>query len=162
MANVPDSTLELIYADIVHSLGYKTTVGPVDKSKVARRYAGEATKLPSARLAKAAWRVAAALHPLSAPPPPPPPPPTNVAPRTYNGMPDGTEPNARFCVTGLPTEGAYRRDAFTRYDEEGRDVDGGRSNKQVAGLKPANQMDGRGPCDAYGPFPPWPAQSYER
>jgi hypothetical protein len=51
MANVPDSTLELVYQDIVQSVGYRTTVGPVDKRKVERRYAGQATPLPSARLA---------------------------------------------------------------------------------------------------------------
>jgi hypothetical protein len=31
----------------------------------------------------------------------------------------------------------------------------------VAGLKPANEMDGRSACDPYGSFPPWPAGSYE-
>jgi hypothetical protein len=161
MANVPDSTLELVYQDIVQSVGYRTTVGPVDKRKVERRYAGQATPLPSARLAKAAWRVAAALHPLVVVPPPPPPPPQNVAPRTYNEVPGGSD--ARFCLTGIPRgPSGYYQDAFTRYDDDGRDIDGGRSHTQVPGLKPANSMDGQGPCDPYGEFPPWPAQSYER
>jgi hypothetical protein len=91
MPNVPDSTLELIYVDIVESLGYKTTVGPIDKSKVARRYAGEKTELPSARLARAAWRVAAILKPLV------PPPPTfkYVAPRVAYAQ-GGSD--ARYCL----------------------------------------------------------------
>jgi len=95
------------------------------------------------------------------PPTPPPPPPPQVAPRTYNKVPSA---DARFCITGLPknTRGLWF-DAFSAYDENGLDVDGGRTaDKQVAGLKPANEMDGRGPCDPYGEFPPWPAGSYER
>jgi hypothetical protein len=99
-------------------------------------------------------------YPHTSPPPPPPPPPS-VAPRTYNKVPSA---DARFCVTGLTrgADGLYH-DAFSRYDENGLDFDGGRSkDTQVPGLKPADEMDGRGPCDPYGPFPPWPAGSYER
>ena len=99
-------------------------------------------------------------YPDAAPPPPPPPP--QVAPRTYNKVLGG--PDARFCITGL-TRGADAlwHDPFSRYDDNGLDVDGGRtSDTQVPGLKPANEMDDRGPCDPYGSFPPWPAGSYER
>ena len=88
-------------------------------------------------------------------------PPPFVAPRTYNAAPGG-EPSSRFCTTGLPrnAQGSLY-DSFSTYDDDGRDL-GGRTAKQVQGLKPANEMDGRGPCDPYGVFPPWPAGSYER
>lgn len=95
------------------------------------------------------------------PPPPPPPPPAKVAPRTYNTAPGG-EPSARFCTTGLPRNTNGRlHDDFSEYDDDGHDL-GGRTTKIVAGLKYANEMDGRGPCDPYGSFPPWPAGSFER
>jgi hypothetical protein len=144
------STLETIYNDIVASLGYKTTVGPVDKSKVERRRAGEATKIPSARLARAAWRVAALLSPLV----PPPPPPAGLAPQTYNRGSSGQD--ARYCTkdSGNPDGGGFH------YDSGGRSL-GGRSGKFVPGLKPADEMDGREPCDPYNGFPPWPKESYE-
>ena len=157
------TTLELIYQDIVESVGYKTTVGPIDKSKVARRRAGIVTPLPASRLGRAAWRVAALLAPVTQPPPPPPPPPPpkKVAPRTYNTAPGG-EPSARFCTTGLSRNTNGRlHDDYSEYDDDGHDL-GGRTTNQVAGLKPANEMDGRGPCDPYGTFPPWPPGSYER
>lgn len=89
------------------------------------------------------------------------PPPPQVAPRTYNKVPSA---DARFCVAGLPRDhrGLYV-DAFSAYDENGLDVDGGRSrDTQVPGLKPANEMDGRGACDPYNSFPPWPPGSYQR
>jgi len=143
---VSRQTLEQIYGDIVNSVGYKTTVGPTDKSKVARRRAGERTELPSARLARAAWRVAALLSPLVPPPPPPP----TLNPQTYNKGSSGQD--ARYCVT---------KDDGYRYDSGGREIDGRRSGKFVAGLKPADEMDGREPCDPYNGFPPWPKESYD-
>jgi hypothetical protein len=147
--NVTTATLEQIYADIVNSVGYRMTVGPTDKLKVSRRRAGERTELPSARLARAAWRVAALLSPL-VPPPPPPPPTTKLNPQTYNKGSSGQD--ARYCVT---------HDDGYRYDSGGREIDGRRSGKFVPGLKPADEMDGREPCDPYNGFPPWPAASYE-
>lgn len=89
------------------------------------------------------------------------PPPPQVAPRTYNKVPSA---DARFCVAGLPKNSrGLPYDAFSAYDENGLDVDGGRTkDTQVPGLKPANEMDGRGSCDPYGSFPPWPAGSYQR
>ena len=150
LMDVPRSVLEQVYADIVNSVGYKTTVGPTDKSKVSRRLAGERTVLPSARLARAAWRVAALLTPLVPPPPPPP----QFHPQTYNKGSSGQD--ARYCVPpDGPTDGC-------RYDEGGREIDGKRTGQFVPGLKPADEMDGREPCDPYNGFPPWPAASYER
>jgi hypothetical protein len=143
---VTPQTLETIYQDIIQSVGYKTTVGPTDKTKVARRRAGERTELPSARLARAAWRVAALLSPLAPPPPPPP----KLNPQTYNKGSSGQD--ARYCVT---------HDDGYRYDSGGREIDGRRSGKFVPGLKPADEMDGREPCDPYNGFPPWPAASYD-
>ena len=98
-------------------------------------------------------------YPDAAPPPPPPPP--QVAPRTYNKVPSA---DARFCIAGLTrsTDGYYH-DVFSKYDENGLDADGGRtSDTQVPGLKPANEMDDRGPCDFYNGMTAWPAGSYER
>ena len=148
--DVSRQTLEQIYSDIVNSLGYKTTVGPVDKRKVEQRLAGTPTKLPAARLARAAWRVAALLTPL-VPPPPPPPPPVKLNPQTYNKGSRGQD--ARYCVT---IDDGYR------YDADGREIDGLRTGQFIEGLKPASEMDGRGPCDPYNGFPPWPEKSYER
>jgi hypothetical protein len=149
---VMPATLESIYQDIILSVGYRTTVGPTDKSKVARRRAGERTQLPSARLARAAWRVAALLSPLA--PPPPPPPPQRLAPQTYNRGSSGQD--ARYCTkdSGNPDGGGFR------YDADGRSL-GGRTGNTVAGLRPADEMNGLGPCDPYLNFPPWPDGSYE-
>ena len=122
---VMPATLETIYQDIILSVGYRTTVGPTDKSKVARRRAGERTQLPSARLARAAWRVAALLSPLA--PPPPPPPPQRLAPQTYNRGSSGQD--ARYCIPpGGATDGC-------RYDSGGREIDGLRSGKFVPGFQ---------------------------
>lgn len=146
---VSRTTLEQVYQDIVNSLGYRTTVGPVDKSKVSRRYEGVKTTLPSARLARAAWRVAALLSPLT--PPPPPPTYKKVAPKTANK--EGAS-DARFCLVNQPgvvrqADGTYRDDV-ARYDQDGLHL-GGRSDActQVVhdGLVGAKSMDGRAPCE---------------
>lgn len=153
--DVSRQTLEQVYSDIVNSVGYRTTVGPVDKRKVSERLAGKATKLPSARLARAAWRVAALLTPLVPPTEPPDPiPPKRLAAQTYNKGSRGQ--NARYCTaeSGNPDSGGFR------YNADGL-CEGGRSEQFVPGLKPADEMDGRGPCDPYDGFPPWPEKSYE-
>lgn len=157
--DVSRQTLELIYGEITRSVGYRTTVGPIDKSKVSRRLAGEATKLPSALLARAAWRVAALLTPL-APPPPPDPIPAKLAPQTYNKGSSGQD--ARYCTAGLPVVNGFVTDGLDRYDTGGRSIDGLRSGQFIPELKPADEMDGREPCDPYNGMPPWPAKSYER
>lgn len=157
---VSRSTLEQIYQDIVQSVGYKTTVGPVDKRKVEGRLAGERTKLPSARLARAAWRVAAVLTPLV--PTPPPPPPLRLAPQTYNKGSSGQD--ARYCTSApgvtQTAPNRWRDEGGFQYDEKGLSL-GGRSGQLIPELKPADEMDGREPCDPYNGFPPWPAKSYE-
>ena len=111
---------------------------------------------------------AAVADPEPPPPPPPPPPPTTSPwfPRTYNKvLPNGQD--ARFCVSSpdpafWKTEGGLIWDkGGASYDDGGLCVNGLRStDTQVPGLKPANEMDGRGACDPYGPFPPWPDGSY--
>lgn len=84
-----------------------------------------------------------------------------IAPRTYNGLPNG-EPSARFCTAGLPRNARGRLyDDYSEYDDDGRDL-GGRTNFQVDGLKPANEMDNRSPCDFYNGLTKWPAGSYVR
>lgn len=97
------------------------------------------------------------------PPPPPPPPLGKLAPQTYNL--GGGNQDPRFCVVDLPTNSAGERfepsNPGIRYDGEGLNLIGRNRNKIVAGLKPADQMDGRGSCDPYDTFPPWPAASYE-
>lgn len=72
--NVDRALLQSVYDNIVGSLGYKTTVGLIDKGKVERRLAGTTPipKRPSARLACAAYDVAGLLAPTTFPPPPPP------------------------------------------------------------------------------------------
>lgn len=90
---------------------------------------------------------------------PPPPPPTTTPtptpkpalnPQTYNRGSRGQD--ARYCVT---------HDDGYRYDADGREIDGRRSGNPVPGLKPADEMDGRGPCEPDGAgHPPWPAASY--
>lgn len=109
----------------------------------------------------------------AAPPPPPPPPATTtappppapkLAPQTYNKGSRGQD--ARYCVLGLPRDssGAYVDGGGYRYDEKGLSL-GGRSGNAVSGLKPADEMDGREPCDPYTngsqSFPPWPEASYQ-
>lgn len=98
------------------------------------------------------------------PPPPPPPDPTwPIAPRTYNAVLPHLEPSARFCTTGLPRNANGRLfDQYSEYDDNGLALGGRTEATQVPGLKPANEMDGRGPCDPYGSFPPWPTDSYIR
>jgi hypothetical protein len=90
--------------------------------------------------------------------------PLNVAPRTYNTVPGGAD--ARFCTAGLARNANGRlHDVFSEYDDDGRDL-GGRTDRQVPGLPPANSMDSFGPCDPREwmgqHFPPYPPESYLR
>ena len=150
--NVDRKTLELIFTDIVESVGYKTTVGPVDKNKVIRRLAGEMTPLPSSRLGRAAWRVAAILTPVI----PPPPPPVLVAPKTVNTEGGSDQ---RFCM--FNPDGTLRPGVFKRADGfytdqsgavyarngDGLEESGVRNKDVIPGLVGAKQMDGRSACE---------------
>ena len=82
----------------------------------------------------------------------------DLAPQTYN--PGGGGQNARYCVAGLPeiSPGVFSDGSYT-YDANGLSFD--RPDTYVAGLKPADQMDGRGACDPYDNFPPWPEGSIQ-
>ena len=153
---------------IVGSDGYKKTVGEADKAKVAKAIAGLPSVKPSARLAQAAWYLARRLSPVTPPPPPPPPPPPapRLAPQTYNK--GSRSQDARYCINAP----GVSRVGDDRWQDEGGYIYnsdgfcfGGRSGNPVAGLKPADMMDGRQPCDPYTndgqSFPPWPAASYE-
>jgi hypothetical protein len=136
-----------IFDLIIDSVGYKTTVGPTDKSKVTRAINGIRTERPSSKLGQAAWELARRINP-------PPPPVQTLAPQTYNKGSSGQD--ARYCTreSGNPDGGGFH------YDSGGRSL-GGRSGNPVAGLKPADEMDGREPCDPYNGFPPWPPDSYK-
>ena len=100
------------------------------------------------------------------PDPEPEPEPGRYAPRTYNTT---SRADARFCMSaeyGVVRQGAGYVDAMgVTYDEGGRDM-GGRSKDIVPGLKGADSMDGREPCDPYTEggrsFPPYPAESFNK
>lgn len=158
------SELRLALEQIVRSAVYRQWAAgsAVDASKVANEMRGVRRPLPSSAFARGLVRIARITVPAPPPPPPPPPPPRKVAPRTYNKvLPDGSD--ARYCITGLEKRDGLWRDDYSGYDDNGLDVVGGRTkDTQVPGLNQANAMDGRGPCDPYGPFPPWPDRSYDR
>jgi hypothetical protein len=107
---------------------------------------------------------------IAVPPPPPPPPPPDphfgIAPRTYNFAPSNNS-DPRFCVHGIPgvekgDDGRWH-DKFSRYDDDGRDVDGGRTRTtQVPGLRQADNSDGMGECQLYDGLTAWPDGSYDR
>ena len=133
-----------IFDWIRSSLGYRTTVGPTDKSKVQRAYEGLPSLRPSSYLGRAAWELARRLSP---PPPPPPPTYKKVAPRVANKQ-DGAD--ARFCCVNQPgvvrqDDGTYM-DEVARYDTNGLSLGGRSPDLQVPGLVGAREMDGRDPC----------------
>lgn len=107
--------------------------------------------------------------PKPQPPDPPKPPPVDphygIAPRTYNYAPSNNS-DPRFCkhspgVT-INSDGTFR-DKYSRYDTDGRDLDGGRTRlTQVPGLRQADNSDGRGECELYDGLTAWPEGSYER
>lgn len=153
---VPRVTLEQIYEEITTSVGYTTTVGPIDKSKVTRRRAGNPTPLPAAKLARAAWRVAGLLASVPPPPPPPPPPVVLVAPKTVNTEGGSDQ---RFCMfngDGSMRPGVVRRPDGFYTDQSGavyaRNGDGleessVRNKDHIPGLVGAKSMDGRSACE---------------
>lgn len=98
----------------------------------------------------------------TAPPPTTTAPAPRPAPQTYNRGSSGQD--ARYCVDDLPTVDGVKVDAAGfRYDDGGRSL-GGRTGNPIDVLKPADAMDGKGPCDPYTKdgrsFPPWPPASY--
>ncbi len=99
---------------------------------------------------------AAVVGPTPGPAPPPPPPTARLAPQSYNKGSRGQD--ARYCLKDFP--GLIDGGGFA-YDADGRSL-GGRSGKWVPGLKPSDEMDGRGPCEPDGAgHPPYPPESYE-
>ena len=112
---------------------------------------------------------------LGTPPPPdngeePPPTTKTYAPQTYNIGSGNQDP--RYCIMGLPvnSSGESVDTDGILYDSNGLNKDGRRNrNKIVAGLKPADMMDGRDACDGYewqghtfpGGKEGWPAESYK-
>lgn len=110
-------------------------------------------------------------------PPPPSPDPASYAPRAYNL--GGGDQDPRFCLfrpdgqlrAGISLIGAdhYRDSQGSEYNGDGMNI-GGRwriRTRMVPGLKPADQMDGRAPCEPYahdgravGGSADYPAESY--
>jgi hypothetical protein len=155
---VNEGTLNQIYEDIVNSVGYKTTVGPIDKGKVSRRRAGEQTKLPSARIARAAWRTAALLAPLAPPPPPPPPAPKfkRVAPITVREEGGSDQRVCLWSSAGVLHPGVTRLSSGEYTDESGAVYSSDGDGLENSGVRPkvndprlvgARSMDGRSACD---------------
>lgn len=161
---VPRTVLEQAYDDLVGSSQYKLPwpVGPhpADKRKVARRRAGEITPVPSGRLARAAWRLAALLAPAVTPPPPE---PTfkRVAPITvtqqggsdqrvciWAGAPGDTS-NLQPGVRRLPN-GQYTDDSGALYNADGDGLEDSSVRTKLPegafGLVKARELDGRSAC----------------
>ena len=156
---VSRAALEQAYADLVNSAQYKLPwpVGPHpdDKRKVTRRRAGEPTPLPSGRLARAAWRLAALLAPLS---PPPPPTPVLVAPITVTRQGASDQRVCLFNPDGSLRPGVFRRADGTYGDGSGAvyNPDGGgledsgvrtKLPEGAFGLVKAKEMDSRSACE---------------
>lgn len=154
--DVARSAIEAIYTDVVNSLGYKTTVGPTDKKKVSDRLAGKPTAQPRARLARAGWRAAGLLTPLT--PTPAPTPPTTylkVAPITVReeGGSDQrvclfeSDGSLRPGVRRLPN-GQYTDDSAALYAADGDGLENSSIRSKVAdpALVGARSMDGRSAC----------------
>jgi hypothetical protein len=165
--DVPRSTLEQAYDDIVGSSQYKLPwpVGPhpSDKKKVTRRRAGTVTPVPSGRLARAAWRLAALLAPAVTPPPPPPP-VIRVAPITVTQQGGSDQ---RVCLFTGEVEGGPLRPGVSRitegpnagkytdehpghpvYESNGLENTGVRTKLEEGafGLVKAREMDNRNAC----------------
>lgn len=91
------------------------------------------------------------------------PPPPRLAPQTYNRGSSGQD--ARYCVLwpGVSKVGPnrWRDEGGFEYDDGGLSL-GGRSGNAVAGLLPADSMDGREACDPVNGMPPYPAGSFLR
>jgi hypothetical protein len=152
--------LQSIYDNTVGSIGYKTTVGPVDKGKVTKAAAGLPAARPSARLAKAAFDAALTLNP---PVPPTPPEPIPVPPRYVKVAPitvrEEWGSDQRVCLFTGEVEGGPLRDGVTqlpdgRYSDEsgaiyqsnGLEETGIRTKVTDPALVGARSMDGRNAC----------------
>ena len=156
--------LQSIYDNIVTSQGYKYTVGPTDKQKVTKAAAGQPAVRPKAKLAAAAFDAARTLHPVQPPQPIPTPPQPRYAPRAYNL--GGRDQDPRFCCRpeyGVRLEnGVYVDEMGCTYDTDKMlNGDGKRDRSYIVeGLKGADSMDGREPCDPVTdvpvPYPPYP------
>lgn len=167
-------TDEQLYNLLVASLCYQNTVDKFDKSKVYRRRTqGARTTQPQSNIGKVAWELgyrawlSEQVPPQPEPPPPPPSDPHfGIAPRTYNYAPANNS-DPQFCVHNQPgvtqSDDGLWHDIYSRYDDNGRDVDGLRTRyTQVPGLRQANNSDGRGECELYDGLTKWPEGSYDR
>jgi len=152
------ATDRAIFDNIVSSLGYKTTVGPQDKSKVQKALAGLPSTRPSSRLGLAAWDLARRITPVKPPTPVPPPTPTykKVAPITVR---EEGGSDQRVCLWASPgvlypgvtrlDNGQYTDDSGARYRSDGDGLEDSaiRSKVTDSRLVGARSMDGRSACD---------------
>lgn len=97
-----------------------------------------------------------------------PPPPPIIAPRTFN--PEGGS-DAQYCVRDLPRDpnrGNLPYDVYTHYDNNGKDVDGGRDKNYMSRwpdgtlLRGARTTDGLDNCVPYDGHTEWGPDSYTR
>jgi hypothetical protein len=110
---------------------------------------------------------AATTEPPPVDPDPPEPNPDHygIAPRTYNYAEENNS-DPMFCkyspgVT-VHADGSFT-DKYSRYDTNGRDVDGGRDRgRMVPGLNKSNNTNGLDPCTLYNDLKAWPDESYLR
>lgn len=97
--------------------------------------------------------------------PPPPDPHFGIAPRTYNyAQANNSDP--LFCKNSpgvtVHADGSFS-DKFSRYDSNGKDIDGLRDRKRmVPGLNESNNTNGLDPCTFYNGLTKWPDESYLR
>ena len=131
------------------SVGYKTTVGPIDKNKVDKALAGQPSVAPKSRLGRAAWELALRIGGPPHPPPPPPPLFKKVAPRAAHKQ-DFSDALFSLTVDGVTLRpGVFRRPDGKYSDEsgavytdlDGRDESGIRSDGPAA--TGAKEINGR-------------------
>jgi hypothetical protein len=129
-----------------------------ERNKVKKAIAGQPASTPRSNIAKVAFYLARRLHPVAPSDPGPTPPPpaqpwdSGYAPQSYNRGSSGQDArfNIRINCEQL-ANGDYRDKRGVVYTDGGLDR-GGRTGSYVAGLKPADEMDGREPWEAYENF----------
>ena len=140
---------------IRRSVGYKTTVGPIDKAKVDKTLAGFTTAKPSSYLGQAAWELAKRVAATTPPPPPPPPTFMKVAPITVRAE-GGSDQRVCLFINGNLRPGVFRRPDGTYGDEsgavyaangDGLEDSSVRTKVTDPRLVGAKSMDGRSACE---------------
>ena len=149
---------------------YIATVNTIDKNKVnLARTQGVLRPAPASNIGKVAQDLGMSAwldeNPPTDPTEPLPDPRFGIAPRTYNWA-QSNNSDPLFCKNSpgvvVNPDGSFA-DKFSRYDPNGKDIDGGRTRKlMVAGLNASDSTDGRDPCTLYNGLTKWPDDSYLR